>query len=462
MVEQRRQWFCKLLLVLAVGTGAFAQIPLQDNQADAVRALEQSTNGHLNKHAYVLLASIWLRPSPIYVCWENPSEHFQKEMQLVKQEVAMTWERESQVKFTGWQKCATENRGIRILIDDSGPHTKGLGRQLDGIQDGMVLNFTFANWSQPCQSSRDYCIKVIAGHEFGHAIGFAHEQNRPDKPGECREAAQGESGDRLLTPYDTHSIMNYCNPEWNNDGLLSALDIDGLRQIYGAPISTSGNSAPQSTLQRDQRAAAQELESSDNGHLSKHAYVLMDSVWLKPQIYVCWENPSTQFQQQMSLVREEVVSTWGRESKLQFTGWEKCAAENRGIRIQIDDSGPHTKGLGRELDGKPNGMVLNFTFANWSQSCQGKRDYCVKVIAGHEFGHAIGFAHEQNRPDVPGECQEPPQGGNGDTLLTPYDEHSIMNYCNAKWNNDGKLSKLDIDAVRKLYGIPEGSAPPQH
>lgn len=448
------------MLVIAGATSIFAQSALQQDQSNAVQTLEKSKNGHLREHAYVLVDSVWLK-SQIYVCWENPSAQFQQEMELVHSEVAQTWEQESQLQFTGWEKCATENRGIRILIDDSGPHTKGLGRQLDGMPNGMVLNFTFANWSQSCRTSRDYCIKTIAGHEFGHAIGFAHEQNRPDVPGECREAPQGENGNKLLTPYDEHSIMNYCNAKWNNEGKLSVLDIDALHQLYGAHASSSGNSARESTLQRDQRAAVQAMESSDNGHLSKHAYVLMDSVWLKPQIYVCWENPSTQFQSQMSLVREEVASTWERESKLQFTGWEKCAAENRGIRIQIDDSGPHTKGLGRELDGKANGMVLNFTFGNWSQSCQGKRDYCVKVIAGHEFGHAIGFAHEQNRPDVPGECQEPPQGGNGDKLLTPYDEHSIMNYCNAKWNNDGKLSKLDTEAVRKLYGAHEDSTPPK-
>jgi hypothetical protein len=177
--------------------------------------------------------------SNIYVCWENPSSQFQPEMDLVRQEISETWERNSRLRFTGWQKCAIENRGIRIQIDDSdpnnGPHTVGLGRQIDGIRNGMVLNFTFTKWSTSCQATRAYCIKAIAGHEFGHAIGFAHEQNRPDTPGECREAPQGENGDKLLTPYDPHSIMDYCNAKWNNDGQLSDLDIDALHQLYGTP-----------------------------------------------------------------------------------------------------------------------------------------------------------------------------------------------------------------------------------
>ena len=37
------------------------------------------------------------------------------------------------------------------------------------------------------------------------------------------------------------------------------------------------------------------------------------------------------------------------------------------------------------------------------------------------------------------------------TALTSYDKDSIMNYCNAIWNNNGRLSDGDVKAIQILF-----------
>lgn len=189
-----------------------------------------------------------------------------------------------------------------------------------------------------------------------------------------------------------------------------------------------------------------------------YAAILAAARWKNASIPVCWENPDESNAAGRQWTRAAVAATWEQASALRFTGWGPCRGRHAGIRILVKDTGPHVVALGRRLAKRRNGMVLNVSFRDWSPSCRGREEHCTKVIAVHEFGHAIGFAHEQNRYDAPGECRAKRQGAEPDTHLTPYDPASVMNYCNLKWNNDGLLSPDDVRAVRMLYGMPRREA----
>ena len=155
------------------------------------------------------------------VCWENGSAATATEQGWVRDRVMQTWDAASAVSFTGWGNCNTgTTSGIRILIQDAGPRTLGLGRNLNNVTNGMLLNFTFSNWGSSCATQqRDAQEAALSNaiHEFGHALGIAHEQNRPTRTDPCTDAPQGINGDVIIGPFDNSSIMNYCFNSSYND-----------------------------------------------------------------------------------------------------------------------------------------------------------------------------------------------------------------------------------------------------
>ncbi len=226
--------------ICAVLFTCFACFTACKQRTDDKPLAEQEGMSHLGQDkGWVRMSTVWQNPV-IPVCWELTPADQARERAWVQDAVENSWDANSRVDFTGWGLCerhTPNSQGIRISVVDTGAQTSGLGNVISGDRNGMHLNFRYSSWNNWCaktEALRESCLRSNAVHEFGHALSFAHEHNRHDRPDSCTDRRQGSDGDVILTPWDPNSVMNYCNEgRMRAGGALSAGDISSVQQVYG-------------------------------------------------------------------------------------------------------------------------------------------------------------------------------------------------------------------------------------
>ena len=183
----------------------------------------------------------------IPVCWETYG--YDREKDIVQAAVSQTWGEYAELKFIGWGICpfggitgSATDKQVRIRISPQGKDKNGTyinaggdGSSRYGMEalssaadnnPGVYMSFA------PDGSADKGRVEYIGVHEFGHVLGFIHEQDSPNhNAAHCKGTT--DSNATSLTNYDPDSVMNYCNRDGNMKGYLTLKDINGVIETYG-------------------------------------------------------------------------------------------------------------------------------------------------------------------------------------------------------------------------------------
>jgi hypothetical protein len=145
-----------------------------------------------------------------------------------------------------WTNCPTSGRArhvrVKLRTGDSTYHgttlLAGTGTLSTAAQrrvpppndpPGLLMGFP-ANWNDDDTTRAMFRSLIL--HEFGHVLGFDHEQIRPDTPEGSSCYGNAVANAIEIGPVDPQSIMgwSYCTEAL---GVLTLNDVRSARTVYG-------------------------------------------------------------------------------------------------------------------------------------------------------------------------------------------------------------------------------------
>ncbi len=166
---------------------------------------------------------------------DYPHDEWMRMRALVQDALENSWQRWTYIRFVDFNTCGADLAG-KVYVDLIRRDVGGAG--CAGVGYNAVAGTSISFYIEGDEAR----ARSVVIHEFGHALGFLHEQDRPDAEyGDGQDFCSDTrivNNDGLYTTsyYDDVSIMNYCAPVDRNS--LSAGDIEGAQDLFG--ISREG------------------------------------------------------------------------------------------------------------------------------------------------------------------------------------------------------------------------------
>ncbi len=199
-------------------------------------------------------------------------------------------------------------------------------------------------------------------------------------------------------------------------------------------------------------------ESEELGASEDALYIASGNLWPSGDIPVCWDAAlDGQFTQEKNWVRSVLRGqrSWSAAADVRFVGFGACQGSVAEIVLTYQ---PGVSAVTDLLGYQGTDVTIHLDFRNdvatHYERCTTNaltRQQCIETLTLHEFGHALGFEHEQGRPDTPQAICPAPEDWDADVTYGAWDPYSIMNYCNLSPH----LSGTDRKGAAYAYGLPK-------